>query len=464
MGNDNEISSARITTRCLKPGTMVGQRYRINRVIGFGGMATVYAAHDQLAADTVVALKIMHQEYAKDKVTVERFLREIEVMRGIHHPNIVAFRDGGKDENNVYFAMEYVRGESLQTMLERRRLKSAEIAKIILGICDGLAVIHSKEIIHRDIKPENILITVEGMVKIADFGIARGKASRLTTKLQKVGSMNYMAPEVWQGKELTPSVDFYALGVLLYEIVTGKLPFDNDTIYGVMDQHLNDDPVNPGELNPSIPQWLEKLIAQLLDKHRERRPQSAEEIMAYVTKNAVDDLLDPTIAKAQQESAIDLQDYAVADERKISGKTLTLTLAATVEHQLPEKRPRKKLTLTIPLPKKAAVVFEIEKPSLDFLFFGLFLVSLQLADWYLTSMGIERFTVKAEANPLMRILMHRFGPEDTLLYVKLSAITFVTFLTVVARRAKWVKNIIFFLSCIYLIAAVLPWLYILFSI
>ncbi|MCC6933451.1 MAG: serine/threonine protein kinase [Deltaproteobacteria bacterium] len=463
MADGNEISSARIATQSMKAGTIIGGRYDIQRVIGFGGMATVYAARDLQGSNRLVALKILHKEYSKDKVTAERFLREIDVLQKIHHPNIVAFYDGGKDGDVVYFAMEYVQGESLQKLQEKKKFRAAEISKLILGICDGLSVIHQLDVIHRDIKPENILITIDGVIKITDFGIARGKNSRLTTKLQKVGSMNYMAPEVWQGKELTAAVDFYALGILLYELVTGKLPYDGDMIYEVMDKHLNEDALAPGDINTSIPAWLDKLIMRLLDKQSSKRPQSAEEIIEYVTANAVDDLMDPGIAKAQTESQIEMSDHAVEDNLT-KRRTLTLTLTATMNRESDERIRNKKLTLTIPLPKRAAVIFEIEKPSLDFLFFGIFLISLQVADWYLTSLGVERFTIKAEANPFMRGLMLRFGPEDTLLYVKMIAICFVGFLTIIARRIRWVKNIIAFLSCIYLTAAVLPWIYILFGV
>ena len=464
MSDESGITG--LATRILERGEVINNRYYIERIIGRGGMATVYVALDRERDGMAVALKILHKEFSKDKICLERFFREINLLSQIHHPNIVHFYEAGRDNDIVYFAMEYVEGESLQQMVERRKFSSAEIAKLILGVCDGLSEIHKLGVVHRDIKPENLMVTPQGLVKITDFGIARGRSSRLTTKLQKVGSMNYMAPEIWLGKELTPAVDFYALGVVLYELATGVLPFDGETIPDVMNKHLDGNVKPPIDIKPEIPKWLNRLILSLIDKKTQKRPESAEKIMDFVVQNAARDLMDQNFAsgevKKEELSSRSLEDSSkamIGDDKKTF--VFQLTASRTKREELSPTR--RKATIIIPLPRRAALIFEIEKPSRDFIFFGVFLASLQIFDWVLTSLGVARHSLDAEANPFIRYLMVQYGVDTALFIVKSFAICIVAALTLIARHIKWIKNVMAVLSCIYLVAAIIPWLYILFN-
>lgn len=266
----------------LEPGDIIDNRYRVVETIGHGGMARVYKAVDLELDHSIVALKVLNEEFSVNKDYVERFLREIRLMHLVNHPNVVRTYQGGTWNNLIYFSLEYVPGSSLETLLKEGRFDFSQTEKLITQICLGLKAIHSCDIIHRDLKPGNILILKNGDAKIADFGVARQKRSNLTRVNQKVGSVLYMAPEIWASKELSPSVDFYALGVMLYEIWTKEMPFNGKNPGELMVKHLKETVRLPSELNPDIPSWLEKLIVSLLEKSPSRRPSSAEEVMHYL--------------------------------------------------------------------------------------------------------------------------------------------------------------------------------------
>ena len=471
MANDphNPELPKTVSAADLEPGIVISGRYEITTVLGRGGMATVFVAADRRSNNAPIALKALHPEYADDPTQLARFEREVALLNKINHPNVVRTFEMGNDRGLVYFTMEYVRGESIERLTKRHMFSPPEIAKILLGVCDGLTAIHAEGIIHRDLKPANLILAPSGLIKIIDFGVAREKVSTLTTKMQKVGSMYYMAPEVWLGRSVpTPAVDFYSLGVSLYEITTHKLPFDAEYPGEMMRLHLDAAPRPPQHLRPDVPAWLSALILTLLEKDPNNRPAKAEEIIDFLVAHAAADLEKPTLF----DSAVSKrfvnppeplsQLHPAADENR---KTYHFQLKATrvySEAELKATRPRPKATITLPLPRRAALVFEIEAPSKDFLFFGIFLASLQLFDGVLTAMGIQRFTTHAEGNPMLRYFMHRYGPQETLFAVKAFAIACVALMTLFAARSRWIKNTMKLLCGIYLGAAILPWLYLLY--
>ena len=453
-----------ITTAKLEPGAIVDGRYTIERLVGTGGMAYVYLAKDKKQNDLEVALKILHSEFSQQKNYVDRFVRECQLLNKINHPNIVKLFDVGTDHGLIYFTMEYVPAETLGHMLEYKSFDESQISHLIVEICSGLEVIHEKGIVHRDLKPDNILVTEDGIVKITDFGVAREESSRLTQENQKVGSICYMAPEIWLGQELTPSIDFYSLGIVLYELATGDLPFENEWTGEVMQMHLNKKPTPAILKNTRVPIWLDKLINKLLEKEPAKRPESTKEIIQYVKDNA-SSCFDWDETRTQSRTQI-LQRNSKKSARKRQ-KTYVFQLTSTrlIEDSVlksKQTKPKRKATVIIPLPRSAAVILEIESPSRDFIYLGFFLASLQIFDGVLTSMGVARFGVVMEGNPLLKSLMLTFGPANTLFAVKFLSILTVGLLTFLARRIKWVKDIIGLLSCVYLFAAILPWLYILF--
>lgn len=453
-----------ITTDPLEPGADLAGRYRIVKLIGNGGMASVYLARDALHDEAPVALKVLHREFGQDRKYVERFIREVKLMHQVEHVNVVKTFDFGRDESNIYFTMEYIEGQSLDELMEERELTPSEIADLTVEIARGLQAIHKLQILHRDLKPANVLINTLGQVKIVDFGVAREEGSRLTHKNQKVGSVYYIAPEVWLGRPPTAAVDLYSLGVVLYELATGVLPFDESFPGRIMQMHLDEDPIPPRERNPECPVWLEDIILRLLEKSPKKRPRSADEVAEYMmpyTSQYAASTSGPSRIQAAVSSSMLRTANQVSGSRR--GKTYILQLRATRLINTEERKegngtPRK-TTVSIPLPHRAAVLFEIEHPSRDVIFLGLFLASLQIFDGVLTSRGIARWGTRAEANPFLRWLMHELGPENSILVVKGIAVLVVLILTMLARRMYWMKDVIAILSCLYLFAAILPWLF-----
>jgi serine/threonine protein kinase len=451
-----------VASNILDAGTLIAKRYRIQRLIGIGGMAVVYLAIDEHSPEQKkVALKILHKEFVRDSIYVERFIREVAMINMVDHLNVVKTFDIGTSNEVVYFTMEYVSGKSLEELVDHQSFSIAEISRLIIEISEGLNAIHAQHIVHRDLKPANILIDDTGLTKITDFGIAREKSSkRLTAKTMKVGSICYIAPEIWLGKPPTPAVDFYSLGIVLYEIATGIVPFEDDFPGKVMNMHLENTPRPPIEINHNLPSWLNELILWLLKKSPNERPQSGLEIITFVKKHATDKELNKIVREINPDTSTN------SANRPARGKTFVFRLNSSEHGKAPEaldnsNKPRRSATIVIPLPRHAAFIFEIEKPSRDFIYLGLFLISLQVFDGVLTSAGIDRFSIAAEGNYFLRTLMYKYGPENTLLFAKLIAIIGVIFLTILAKRMRWIKNIIAVLSCIYLIAAIIPWLFIL---
>ena len=268
----------------LPPGTVVSERYRIVRHLGSGGMGSVYLASDCLLNEQEVALKILHPAMSCDPTVRERFIREIELTRIVGHPNIVRTYDVGVDGALNYFTMEYVLGESLGKVDRTFRYDENALADLILKICSALNAIHENGILHRDLKPDNILMTPGMQPKITDFGVARKRTSRLTEPEMILGSVEYLAPEIWEGEEITKAVDYYSLGVILYELTTDQNPFAADAPATIMWKHLSRMPAPPDELDPDLPKWLSPLVMRLLKKVPGERLSSYDEIIEFIER------------------------------------------------------------------------------------------------------------------------------------------------------------------------------------
>ncbi|MCL5074150.1 MAG: protein kinase [Chloroflexi bacterium] len=260
-------------------GLLLNNRYRILEKIGEGGMARVYRGEDTLL-ERPVAIKVLREEYARDADFLARFQREARAAAGLTHPNIVAVYDVGTAGPYNYIVMEYVEGHSLKELILREApLTSARAIDIALQILAALGFAHHKGLIHRDIKPQNVLLTTDGQVKVTDFGLARAAAaSQLTETGVILGTVHYCAPEQALGKETTPASDLYAFGVVLYEMLTGKLPFDSDNALGIALKHVQEEPLPPRRLNPYLPLPLEAIILKSLRKDPSRRYGMAEEM------------------------------------------------------------------------------------------------------------------------------------------------------------------------------------------
>src|SRR5690348_15366332 len=249
---------------------VLGERYQLQDLIGRGGMATIYRGRD-LRMDRVVAVKLLREVYSTDPKFVTRFQREAKAASSLQHPNIVQVYDYGHSDGNYFIVMELVAGTDLRRYLRSRGVLAVDHAIIIAhDVALGLGAAHRRSIVHRDVKPQNVLVGRDGSIKLTDFGIASLykdiNAERLTTTGMTLGTVQYYAPEQAQGEIVSPAADVYALGIVMYEMLTGRPPFDGDTPVAVAMQHIQDAPRPPRELNPNIPPALEEIILRCLEK------------------------------------------------------------------------------------------------------------------------------------------------------------------------------------------------------
>jgi serine/threonine-protein kinase len=270
--------------------TLIGRtfdtRYVIERKLGSGGMADVYLAEDQELGRRV-ALKLLDDRHASDEQFVERFRREAQSAAGLNHPSIVSIFDRGYAEGTYYIAMEYLDGRTLKELLVKNGPTPVPIAidyaRQILG---ALAFAHRHGIVHRDIKPHNIVVGSDGRLKVTDFGIARSGASQMTEAGSIVGTAQYLSPEQARGAPVDPRSDLYSLGIVLYEMLTGKVPFTGDTPVEIAMKHLSQVPDPPSQLRPNIPHDLDAIVMRALAKDPEQRYASAEEMDADLARVA----------------------------------------------------------------------------------------------------------------------------------------------------------------------------------
>ncbi len=262
-------------------------RYVLEEELGSGGMAEVYKARDKLL-DRPVAVKILHAEYRSDSEFVARFHREAQAAARLSHPNIVSIYDVGTDGSDHYIVMEYVRSKTLKDKIrEEGPLSILTTVAIASDIANGLCHAHNNNIVHCDIKPHNILMTNDGHAKIADFGIARAVTeSTLTYSGNIVGSVHYFSPEQAQGGAITPKSDVYSLGIVMYEMLTNKLPFTADNAVTIAMKHVEEEPVPPNVFREDIPPLLEALVLRTMSKNPELRPTSLELIQALINVRA----------------------------------------------------------------------------------------------------------------------------------------------------------------------------------
>jgi serine/threonine-protein kinase len=273
-----------IPTEELTTGSTFAGRYQIIEELGKGGMGKVYKAHDTEIKEKV-ALKLLKPEIAADEKTIERFRNEIRLARKIVHKNVGRMYDLGKEQDTYYISMEYVSGEDLKSFIRRSgQLAVGTTIKIANQVCEGLSEAHRLGVIHRDLKPQNVMIDKDGNARIMDFGIARSlKAKGITGPGVMIGTPEYMSPEQVEGKEVDQRSDIYSLGVILYEMVTGRVPFEGDTPFTIGVKHKSEAPRNPKELNSQTPDDLCSVILKCLDKEKDKRYQSVGELRAELT-------------------------------------------------------------------------------------------------------------------------------------------------------------------------------------
>jgi serine/threonine-protein kinase len=260
--------------------TLFDGRYRIQRKLGAGGMADVYLAEDQELGRRV-AIKILNGRHANDDQFIERFRREAKNAAALNHPNIVSIYDRGEAEDTYYIAMEYLDGRTLKELIVGRGAAPINVAiEYARQILSALRFAHRHGIVHRDIKPHNVLVDSEGRVKVTDFGIARAGTSQMTETGSIVGTAQYLSPEQARGGEVDPRSDLYSLGIVLYELLTGKTPFEGETPVEIAMKHLSTAPKPPSSLRPDVPRELDMVVLRALAKNPDDRYQSADEMEA----------------------------------------------------------------------------------------------------------------------------------------------------------------------------------------
>lgn len=263
----------------ITKGYKINDRYEVVKTIGEGGMANVYLAYDVIL-ERKVAVKILRGDLATDEKFVRRFQREALSASSLSHPNIVEVYDVGEDTGNYYIVMEYIEGKHLKQLLKRRgSLTLREVIDIMLQITDGIGAAHESYIIHRDIKPQNIMILENGLVKITDFGIAMAlNGTQLTQTNSVMGSVHYLPPEQASGKGSTIQSDVYSMGILMYELLSGTLPYKGDNAVEIALKHLKEPLPSLRELDPDIPQAIENIILKSAAKNPQNRYADAREM------------------------------------------------------------------------------------------------------------------------------------------------------------------------------------------
>jgi eukaryotic-like serine/threonine-protein kinase len=254
-------------------------RYEVISKLGSGGMAIVYRAKDTVLSRTVT-VKVLREQFASDEDFTKRFRREAQAVASLSHPNIVSVYDVGKDDEQEYIVMEFVDGQNLKEFIkEHAPLQVEQAVDIASQICDALDHAHKHQIIHRDIKPHNILLTADGRAKVTDFGIARAvSAATVTHTGTIVGSVHYFSPEQARGELTNEQSDLYSLGIILYEMVTGTLPYDGESPISIALKHMNEQPKAPSSINPAVPKNMEQVILRAISKAPECRYANAKEL------------------------------------------------------------------------------------------------------------------------------------------------------------------------------------------
>jgi serine/threonine-protein kinase len=262
----------------LNPQDVIDGRYRLVERIGSGGMADVWRANDsELGRD--VAIKVLHENFSRDAEFVERFRREASSAAGLQHPNVVAVYDRGDYEDTYYIAMELVEGSSLRDLINRG-LEPGEAIEVTRQVLAAASFAHGRGIVHRDLKPMNVLIDRHGRIRVTDFGIARAGNSEITQTGSVMGTAQYLSPEQAQGMEVTPAADIYSVGVMLFEMLTGRVPFDGENAVAIAMKQVAETPPAPSSINPAVSPALDAVVLRALAKEPANRFASAVEMSA----------------------------------------------------------------------------------------------------------------------------------------------------------------------------------------
>ncbi len=270
----------------IAEGTVVAGRYRLLERIGSGGMADVWAA-DDTHLQRRVALKVLHKRFAQDREFVERFRREAEAAASLQHPNIVAVFDRGEIDGTYFIAMQFVEGRSMKELIDAG-LTPQQASGLVIQILEAAKFAHRHNVIHRDLKPQNVIVDPEGRARVADFGIARAGVSEITQTGSVMGTAHYLSPEQAQGLEVTAASDLYSVGVILYEALTRRVPFEGESAVAVALKQVSQAPQRPSSLNPAVSPAMDAVVMRALEKDPSRRFHDADAFIAALNAAARD--------------------------------------------------------------------------------------------------------------------------------------------------------------------------------
>jgi beta-lactam-binding protein with PASTA domain/predicted Ser/Thr protein kinase len=298
----------------VSEGSVVDGRYRVLRKIGSGGMADVWLAEDA-HLQRQVALKVLHSRFAQDREFVERFRREAESAAGLHHPNVVAVFDRGEVDGTYYIAMQYLEGRSLKQLIDVG-LTPEQSVYLIRQVLEGARFAHRHGVVHRDLKPHNVIVDDEGKAVVTDFGIARAGVSEITQTGSVMGTPHYLSPEQAQGEDVTPVSDLYSIGVMLYEALAGRVPFEGESAVAVAMKQVSQAPQRPSSINPEVSPALDSVVMRALEKSPGDRFQNADAFIAALDNalKAGDELRGGTAAFAPLPPAVAAAEAAEMDE------------------------------------------------------------------------------------------------------------------------------------------------------
>ena len=332
-------------------GKILGNRYEILEIIGKGGMATVYKAQDKMLK-RYVAIKVLREEFTTDEEFIKRFNTEAQSAASLAHPNIVSIYDVGIENNIYYIVMELIQGKTLKQIIDEDGVLPWKWAlNVATQIASALEVAHKNNIVHRDIKPHNIIITEDGVAKVTDFGIAKAVSnSTITAFGTTIGSVHYFSPEHARGGFTDAKSDLYSLGVVMYEMLTGRVPFDADTAVSIALKHMQEKPVEPIKLNPSIPYSVNKIILKAMEKDINLRYQSATEMLKDLNmalKDPDGDFVKTGSNEMAYTQRIDIPEEALNDELKDDRRSENKKKKKGKIRQFYEKHPAAKVITII---------------------------------------------------------------------------------------------------------------------
>ena len=347
-------------------GKMIAGRYEIIEKIGKGGMANVYRAHCHFL-NRSVAIKVLKEELREDKEFVHRFNTEAQAAARISNPHVVSIFDVGVENGLYYIVMEYVEGKTLKEYIaEKHVLPWKQAAEFAAQICEGLDAAHKKSVIHRDIKPQNIIMTKGDMLKITDFGIARASSQATTTTNANstIGTVHYLSPEQARGGYTNERTDIYSLGVVLYEMLTGRVPFDDTTAVTIAIKHIQEKPVLPRILNSDIPKSMEQVVMKALNKEQDLRYASAAEFLDDLrkvlkspgAKIARAEVLSDDEGVTRKHDAIDTKNLEDYKEPRRRGETEERKLNSADRRRAIKEQKKKERRVTIATIAAAVVV------------------------------------------------------------------------------------------------------------